>query len=196
MGREAVGLAGALLISLGAFALLATAVTLNFALGWDTEVLRFAERHYHASIVDAFNTVVWVTIALGAAVAGGAMAVALARRRPGRAVFWVLVAAGVPLLDVLLKESFRRPALGGHEGSYSFPSGNAMGSAAIVAAIFLLCSSCRRRRVLAAAVLFLVAYGAVLVYAWWHYPTDVVAGWCVGLAWVTSLWLVIGRSAR
>jgi len=102
----------------------------------------------------------------------------------------------VPLLDVLLKEIFRRPALGGHEGSYAFPSGSAMGSAAIAAAIFIASSPRWRRRVLAVAVPVLVAYGALLVYAWWHYPTDVLAGWCIGVAWVTALWLAFCRAAR
>jgi membrane-associated phospholipid phosphatase len=187
---------GGLLVPLGVFALLATAVTRKVAVGWDTDILRYAERHYQAAIVPALGTVVDVSIGLGAAVAGGAVVVLLVRRRRNQALFWALVAVGVPVLDVLLKEIFRRPALGGHEGSYAFPSGNAMGSAAIAAAIVIASPPRWRRRVLAVAVPVLVAYGALLVYAWWHYPTDVLAGWCIAIAWVTALWLAFGRAAR
>jgi undecaprenyl-diphosphatase len=178
------------------FALLATAVTLKVAVGWDSDILRFAERHYEGSIVNPLGTVVDVSIGLGATAVAAAVVVFLVRRRRGQALFWVLIAVGVPVLDVLLKETFRRPALGGHEGSYAFPSGNAIGSAAIAAAIVIASSARWRRRVLGAAVPVLVGYGALLVYAWWHYPTDVMAGWCIGVAWVTALWLAFDRVAR
>jgi glycosyltransferase involved in cell wall biosynthesis len=68
-------------------------------------------------------------------------------------------------------------------------------SAAALAAAVLMAKPGGRRNVLRYGVPLLIAYGAALVYAWWHYPTDVVAGWCVGVAWVMALWLVLS-SAR
>jgi membrane-associated phospholipid phosphatase len=194
--RRTAVIVGGVLLPLCVFALLATAVSLKVAVGWDTDILRFAERHYESSIVNPLGRVVDVSIGLGAAAVAGAVIMCLVRRRRGQALFWVLVAVGVPVLDVLLKETFRRPALGGHEGSYAFPSGNAMGSAAIAAAIVIASSARWRGRVLGAAVPVLVGYGALLVYAYWHYPTDVMAGWCIGVAWVTALWLAFDRVAR
>jgi membrane-associated phospholipid phosphatase len=40
-----------------------------------------------------------------------------------------------------------------------------------------------------------VAYGVLLVVQSWHYPSDIVAGWCFALAWAAGLWLVLRRAA-
>ena len=68
-----------------------------------------------------------------------------------------------------------------------------MGSMAILVALALTSSPRWRRRALIIGVPLLVAYGVGLVYAWWHYPFDVVAGWCIALAWVTGMWLAFHR---
>jgi membrane-associated phospholipid phosphatase len=186
---------GAVLLPLGVFAALALAVSLDRGLGWDAYLLQNAEQSYRASLVTALDTALRVSIAVGATVAVAAVVLLLARRRRERALFWLLATVGVAAFDVLLKAVFRRPALGGHEGSYSFPSGNAMGSVVVASAIVLTAASRWRRPLLVAAVPAVLAYGAALVYAWWHYPTDVIAGWCFGAAWVASVWLTLGCGA-
>jgi undecaprenyl-diphosphatase len=40
------------------------------------------------------------------------------------------------------------------------------------------------------------ANGLTIVFLWWHYPSDVLAGWCVSLAWVCTLWLVLPPGYR
>jgi undecaprenyl-diphosphatase len=40
-----------------------------------------------------------------------------------------------------------------------------------------------------------IAYGGLLVFQLWHYPSDVMAGWCIALAWVTGVWLALRRAA-
>jgi undecaprenyl-diphosphatase len=62
---------------------------------------------------------------------------------------------------------------------------------AILAAITLVSPRRWAKAMLIVGLPLLVGVGVVLVYAWWHYPSDVVGGWCFALSWVTALWLVI-----
>lgn len=117
------------------------------------------------------------------------------RRRIRDAVFVAVAVAGVVCLDPLLKQIFERPAPGDTSG-FSFPSGSAMASMAGMIAIAVLAWPTRARWpvMLGGAALVLV-YGVAIVDAGWHYPSDVLAGWCVGIMWVGMLWL-FGRGAR
>jgi undecaprenyl-diphosphatase len=100
-------------------------------------------------------------------------------------------------LDIPLKDLFGRPewsppgSEGGNSTEYVFPSGHAMGSLAIFAAFSLMAKPRWSRLIIVVGLPLVVAIGVVLVYAWWHYPSDVVGGWCFALAWVTALWLVL-----
>jgi undecaprenyl-diphosphatase len=194
-GAAAVFAVGVLL-PLAALCALTVAVNTGSGIGWDTEVLRFAERNYQAPIVDPLDIGLRISLGLAAAFIAGLVVVLLVRGRRRQALFWALAIGGVLLLDTPLKDLFARAALGGPRGAYSFPSGNGMVSAALVAALILSSSPSSRARRLTVALPLLVVYGAVTVYAWWHYPSDVVGGWCVALAWVTALWLALRPRAR
>ncbi len=192
---EAAIFVGAFLLPLAIFAALAIAVTSTGTPGWDEDILRFSDRRlYDASVAGALELLLYASIALGAVLAAAFIVVFLKRRMWSRALFWALTVGGVLGFDFLLKEIFQRPPLG-HGGGYSFPSGNAMASLAIVAALALTCSPRWRRSIIGVGVPLVFVYGLVLVYQWWHYPSDVVAGWCISLAWVTGLWLVTRRFA-
>ena len=77
----------------------------------------------------------------------------------------------------------------------SFPSGHAMMSAvAYLTLAILLARIDPSRRVKALALTIGVAMtllvGASRIYLGVHWPSDVVAGWCMGAAWASLCWFV------
>jgi undecaprenyl-diphosphatase len=130
-----------------------------------------------------------VLLLVVAAVAGF---LALARRWWHLALVLGASTGGVLLL-VILKRVFDRPRptvvpplmL---ENTPSFPSGHAMMSAVIYLTLgTLLAQLCPRWReriyVVSVAVVLTVIVGLTRLYLGVHYPSDVLAGWSVGLAW-------------
>jgi undecaprenyl-diphosphatase len=121
----------------------------------------------------------------------------LARRRVVAALFWGLAVGGAAALNFGAKLAFGRvrPDLWisiAPETTYSFPSGHAMQSMAIVAALIVLCWSTRWRWfALAAGSVFVAAVGLSRVYLGVHYPTDILAGWAMALAWTIGLRVVL-----
>ncbi|MGZ6131496.1 MAG: phosphatase PAP2 family protein [Myxococcaceae bacterium] len=127
----------------------------------------------------------------------------LALARLWRHLLLVLGASGGGLLLMVgLKWAFDRPRpmvvpqlmL---ETSPSFPSGHAMMSAVVYLTLgTLLAQLCPRWRervyVIAVAGALTLFIGLTRLYLGVHYPTDVLAGWSVGLAWA----LASGLAAR
>ena len=77
----------------------------------------------------------------------------------------------------------------------SFPSGHATLSAVTYLTLGALLARVQPRRrvkayLLGVAVLLAVLIGASRVYLGVHWPTDVLAGWCVGAAWAMLCWTV------
>jgi len=50
--------------------------------------------------------------------------------------------------------------------------------------------------VYALAVLLVLCIGISRVYLGVHWPSDVLAGWCLGAAWALAAWIVLLRIAR
>ncbi len=79
-------------------------------------------------------------------------------------------------------------------GRDSFPSGHATSSAALVASLLVLAwPASYRWRAVAVGALFLVGVGLSRMYFGVHYPSDILGGWCVSLAWVAALALTLPR---
>jgi membrane-associated phospholipid phosphatase len=103
-----------------------------------------------------------------------------------------LVLAGSPAVVALtpaLKALFGRPQPF-HPGAepYSFPSGHAVGTMAIAAAVLTVLWGSRLRWVaLVSGAVFVLAVGAVVVAQQGHWPSDVLAGWALAVAWVATL---------
>jgi len=123
----------------------------------------------------------------------------LMRRRA--AALWVTVAVGGGvLLSNVLKHSFDRPrpdfvAHMARVFTSSFPSGHAMLSAVTFLTLGVLLASIYnswRLKVffLSLAIFLTVMVGVSRIYLGVHYPTDVLAGWCMGAGWAAICWTV------
>lgn len=116
-------------------------------------------------------------------------------------LMWLILIAtiGGALLSFGLKELFarERPPLIFHlltVESTSFPSGHAMISSVVYltqGALLAKVQSNKNLRVyiLIVAIILVFLIGVSRIYLGVHYPTDVLAGWSVGLAWASLCWL-------
>jgi undecaprenyl-diphosphatase len=116
------------------------------------------------------------------------------------AAFIVVASVGGWVLNALLKEFFRRPRPDtvphlSQVMSLSFPSGHAMTSAAVYLTLGALLMRVADRRAtkiycMTCAMVMAGLIGITRVYLGVHYPTDVLAGWLVGLSWALVCWMV------
>lgn len=78
------------------------------------------------------------------------------------------------------------------ELDYGFPSGHAMSSMTLVAALVILSWNSRWRLPVALiGSLFVVSIGWTRLYLGVHYPSDILAGWMVSIAWAIGVSLLI-----
>src|ERR671933_1242603 len=78
------------------------------------------------------------------------------------------------------------------EFDYGFPSGHAMSSMTLVAALVILTWNSRwRLPVLFVGSLFVGTIGWTRLYLGVHYPSDILAGWMVSIAWAIGVSLLI-----
>jgi len=130
----------------------------------------------------------------------GAVGFLLITRR-WKAAGWLLVAVcGGALLTTLVKDFIgrARPDVVLHlvkVTNPSFPSGHAAISAATYLTIAALLTSVSeqgavRGYLLGSAIFLTLMIGATRIYLGVHWPSDVLAGWCLGAAWALLCWLV------
>jgi undecaprenyl-diphosphatase len=136
-----------------------------------------------------------LSIVTWAAVAYLAMA-----RKHGAALLVIAAVIGGMMISAALKLGFERPRpdlvpAGARVYTASFPSGHAMLSAVTYLTLGALLARVERRRrvrafLLGMAVVLTLLVGASRVYLGVHWPSDVLAGWCVGAAWAALCWFV------
>lgn len=80
--------------------------------------------------------------------------------------------------------------------SFSFPSGHAMTSMVFVAVSIILIESRWRGIVLVLGGLYVLLIGWTRLYLGVHYPSDVLAGWMLSIAWATGMDLLIKPSSK
>lgn len=117
----------------------------------------------------------------------------LISRKRGAAILVAVSVAGGTLLSSLLKSGFDRPRpdLVPHlveVTSASFPSGHAMLSTVTYLTLAALLVQVQEKRsvqiyLLSWSLALCLLIGASRIYLGVHWPTDVLAGWCVGAAW-------------
>lgn len=192
------------LLPLWLFGTLASDVVARETFAFDLPILNWLHQHatpsgdrfmHGMSLLGYAYGVVPVDVAL--------FLVFLYRRRWSDALFWILAVGGSALLNLGAKPLFGRvrPDLWlsiAPETTYSFPSGHAMGSMALAAALAVLLWPTRWRwPVLVGGALFVLLVGVSRVYLGVHFPSDIMAGWAASLAWVMGVSLVMyGRIAK
>jgi undecaprenyl-diphosphatase len=126
------------------------------------------------------------------------------------AALWVLVSVGGgAVLSNLLKFAIERPrpdlvARLVEVNTTSFPSGHATLAAVTYLTLGALLSRVEARRrvkiyLLTVAMTLTFLIGVSRIYLGVHWPTDVLAGWCVGAAWAMLCWriaLALQRSGK
>lgn len=162
---------------------------------WDIPLLLFI--HSYAT-PDRDAVVVFITrlgsIRMMLLFAAAIFLILLKLKQQRKALFFLLAAGGAILINVLAKLFFHRarPTLWmspAPEEDYSFPSGHAMGTMAVISALVILTWSTRWRwLILILAGLFVLAVGLSRVYLGVHFPSDIIAGWSASLAWVTGVY--------
>lgn len=142
----------------------------------------------------------WPVLTVFSAILG--VAFALARRWPYLFILLAVV-IGESVITGILKDMFarERPDFIPHlmySSSSSFPSGHSASAAAVYFTLGLGLANMVTRKalrwyILIASPLIVFLIGASRVYLGVHYPTDVLAGWCVGAAWASFVWLAAWR---
>ncbi|MCM3769272.1 MULTISPECIES: phosphatase PAP2 family protein [Priestia] len=160
--------------------------------GWRTDTL--------TSIIIFITTVGswYVTAPIWFAV----MVFLLYKRKGLLALYMTLVFWGVRALNWGLKEIFARPRPDWSQvvpaSHYSFPSGHAMNSMAFYSGLLLLIWMYTRSRAIKTAATCVIAILILLIgfsrlYLGVHFLTDILAGYCLGLAWSLGIYLLSKR---
>ncbi len=122
------------------------------------------------------------------------------------ALVFTIAMIGAALGGTMLKGAFDRPrpeVIGRmiEVGSLSFPSGHSLISAVVYPTLgAMLARLVKHVRIklyfVAVALLLMVLVGASRVYLGVHYPSDVLAGWMLGLGWAIACWTMLRALQR
>jgi undecaprenyl-diphosphatase len=193
----------ALIILVSAFASIAFSVTAHRTTAFDDAILNAI----HLTASPQLDAVVKTLTLFGSLVGvvvltAGAIISFASRRKWRRAAMLVVAVGGASALNLILKGIFARtrPDLWQHivtENSYSFPSGHAMASMGLAAGLVVaLWNTSYRRVALIAGSAYVIVIAFTRLYLGVHFPTDIIAGWLVSIAWVVIVKLLFSYRFR
>ncbi|GAB0106417.1 hypothetical protein JMUB6875_54010 [Nocardia sp. JMUB6875] len=161
------------------------------------------------------RTETWTTVAKGVSTAGDTISVTIYstlavvllawRRYWEQAILIAIAALGAGALTYFGKLLIGRdrPPVIDHlvtETNHSYPSGHALGSTVVIGILMAVALPVWGRATRVAAVVlatvFVIAVGLSRLYLGVHWPTDVLAGWLVGLCWISFCLTVLPRRIR
>ena len=185
------------------FAGIAEAITKHETTAFDDAILL----GIHSIASPALDVAVSILTQFGGLIAmatltAGAMALFAVRRQWRRAAILGVTVAGASALNLVLKTIFARsrPDLWTHivtETSYSFPSGHAMASMALASGLILVLWRTRYRYLaLAGGTIYVLIVAFTRMYLGVHFPTDIIAGWCMSIAWALVVMALFTRRIR
>lgn len=102
------------------------------------------------------------------------------------------------IVNFIIKILFHRPRPNLWESSYplpsdfSFPSGHAMGSMTLALTLLVVCWGSRYQILLwILATIYVILIAWTRLYLGVHYPSDILGGWLLGIAWTTLITLLL-----
>jgi membrane-associated phospholipid phosphatase len=169
-----------------------------FLAGLDLQILSFIHAHDTPLLTQLAFALTFIGSPLALVpiiLIAAALLWALRLRRD--AALLILGIGGSGVLDLALKLHFKRvrPDVSWafvSEHSFSFPSGHSVGAVVLYGMLTYLAWSHLRALwqqtvVITSAFLFVAGIGLSRVYLGVHYPTDIAAGYAVGLIWLAPL---------
>ncbi len=193
-----------ILLPLLLFGALAEDVWSRETFRWDSPLLQ----RFHAHATPNFDALMLLASRLGGITVMVPFVVMIAlvlwwRGHLHQSWFLAIGVGGACVFNIIAKMIFARtrPDLWlsiAPENDYSFPSGHSMLSMAVIASILFLVWQWKLARSLQVlATLFGAAFvawvGLSRLYLGVHFPSDVIAGWCASLAWVSAVHLLWTR---
>ena len=182
------------MIGVGVFLSLASHVQSGKTQAFDDAVIRWMGAHH----THGLDTIMVEVTALGTGtvvmmiVAVAALFLVLTSHKYSAILLLASTAGGI-VLNGVLKLGFNRPRPAiflpeVHTVSSSFPSGHAMSAAIVYSTVAYLAARLHKRRwarwlVMTTAFVVIALISISRLYLGVHYPSDVVAGLAIGLAW-------------
>jgi undecaprenyl-diphosphatase len=168
------------------------------AFAWDVDVSQAVQAYESRQTVlnryvDVLGLVLHPAVqGLGALLVFAVLLALVVRKRHRSALLLGLSVAGAVVGASLLKDLFKSPPVDPQGTGYSFPSGHALRTMAAAAALTVLAwSTAWRWTTVALGAISVALVGVAVVYHEWHRASDVIAGWCLGVAWVACVWLAL-----
>jgi len=203
-----------LCLSLTSFLLLALLVVSNYSIGFDELLIRAFRDPLHPEVplgpswlkevahdITTLGGTTYLTL-LVLLVAGYLVTV---QKYHAALLVGGAVMSGT-MMSTLLKGTFARPRpdLVPHlvqVATSSFPSGHAMLSAVTYLTLGALLTRFQEGRavklyLMTSATLLTFLIGTSRIYLGVHWPSDVVGGWCIGVAWAATCWLIAQQLQR